>query len=507
MGVIKRIELIFTLLFGLNLTVLAQQAILNKPVSVSFRGISADSSLSLLQSKIGVDLTYNARFVSRNKLMNADFDSIPLSIVLDSIFGNPLLSYKIIDRQLVVVPQAQMTPETDSTYTCLRFTGQIIDDENRKPLPYSSVSILHKSLGVISNHDGFFVFQLPDNYKNDTLVISHLGYYEKKIPVTDLQTFQHIELHEKIVSLPEILIRNTSALGLVKKALSNISPNYITSPFTLRAFYREIVKKNKKYMSYTEALIDIYKRPLRPSLYKDQVKVLKQRKFTDIERRDTVIFKLKGGLDAVLQLDVIRNRPDFMLWGGLHNYVYSIQDITLLAGHLVYVISFYPRSDMVLPAFDGEMYIDAVSLAMVQIQFHYGRKSLKMMKVRYVLKSNSHVHAFPVSVRYLVSYKSFNGKYYIHHILGDIGFRVKKKQHWLRSGYEVSFEMMSTDINNLHPARFAAAETVKTKKIFSDFIPGYDFAYWKDANVMVPEPDINKVLQGLKREDLKIDKK
>ena len=126
------------------------------------------------------------------------------------------------------------------------------------------------------------------------------------------------------------------------------------------------------------------------------------------------------------------------------------------------------------------------------------------MKVRFVLKSNSYVHAFPVSVRYLVSYQPFNGKYYIHHILGNIGFRVKQKKHWLRSGYDVSFEMMSIDINNRHPVRFASGETVKTNKIFSDFIPGYDFAYWKNANVMVPESDINRILKGLKREDLKI---
>ena len=504
MSVIKKTGLVFMLLFSLTITVLAQQTILYQPVSITFHGLSVDSSLCLLQSKIGLNLTYNARFAPRSKLMNADFDSIPLSIILDSIFGNPLLNYKIIDRQLVVIPQLQMIPGTDSANTYRRFTGQIKDDENRKPLPYSSVSILHKSLGVISNHEGFFILQLPDNYKNDTLVISHLGYHEKKIPVAGLQTFQHIGLHEKIVSLPEILIRNTSARKLVKKALSKISANYFTGPFTLRAFYREIVKKNKKYMSYTEALIDIYKRPPRPSLYNDQVKVLKQRKFTDIVRSDTVIFKLKGGLDAVLQLDVIRNKPDFMVWSGLQNYVYAIRDITLLAGHLVYVVSFSPRSDMVLPAFEGEMYIDAVSLAMVQIQFHYGRKSLQMMKVQFVLKSNNYVHAFPVSVRYQISYQSFGGKYYIHHILGDIGFKVKQKHHWLRSGYDVSFEMMTTDINTRHPVRFAAAETVKTNKIFSDFIPGYDFAYWKNANIMVPESDISRILKGLKREDLKI---
>ena len=509
MSAIKKTGLLLALLMGISLIVYAQQDILNQPVSVSFHKIGVDSALRLLQSKTGFNLTYNARFLSQGKQMYANFDSIPLSIILDSIFGNPLLSYKIIDRQLVVLAQSKVSDSTSGLTPTIfkRYSGKIVEAKTGKSLPYSSVSVLHKGFGVISNKDGFFVIQVPDEFKRDTLVISYMGYYQKKVLISALQTFQTFGLHEKIVSLPEILIRNTSASGLVKKAISKISSNYYTEPFTIRGFYREIVKKNKKYMSYTEALLDIYKRPLRPTLYHDQVRVLKKRKYTDISDRDTVMFKLKGGLHAILQLDLVRNRPDFMLLNRMNDYKFAIQDITVMDGHLVYVISFSPRTDKILPALEGEIYIDATSLAMVQIQFHYARKSLQKLKVQYILRSSRNVHAFPILAKYQVSYQLFNGKYYIHYILGNIRFRVKQKRHWLRSTFDVSFEMMSTDINNRHPIRFASDETVKTNKVFSDFTSGYDIPYWKNANIIVPEADINRVLQDFKEKDLRIEQK
>jgi len=507
---IKKTGLLFALLMGISLIVYAQHDILNRPVSVSFHKLSVDSALHVLQSKTGFNLTYNARFIPLGKQMDANFDSIPLSIILDSIFGNPLLAYKIVDRQLVVLPPSKENSGSTSGLAPTiykRYSGKIVEAKTGKSLPYSSVSVLHKGFGVISNKDGFFVIQVPDEFKRDTLVISYMGFYQERMPVSSLQTFQTFGLHEKIVSLPEILIRNTSASGLVKKAISNISSNYYTEPFTIRGFYREIVKKNKKYMSYTEALLDIYKRPLRPTLYHDQVKVLRKRKYTDISDRDTVMFKLKGGLHAILQLDLVRNRPDFMLVNRMNDYKFAIQDITVMDGHLVYVISFSPRTDKILPALEGEIYIDAASLAMVQIQFHYARKSLQKLKVQYILRSSSNVHAFPILAKYQVSYQLFNGKYYIHYILGNIRFRVKQKRHWLRSTFDVSFEMMSTDINNRHPIRFASGETVKTNKVFSDFTSGYDIPYWKNANIIVPEADINRVLRDFKEKDLRIEQK
>ncbi len=491
------------LLAGCHTVASAQQAMLDQPVTVSFHQTTADSALRLLQVKTGLDLTYNADYLPKGKQINAEFQTVPLSIILDSIFGNPLLNYRIVGRQLVVFKPLPIR-KTDSCQPALakRYAGRVSDSKTGVPLPYASLGIGHKSIGVISNKDGIFVIRLPADLVNDTLVVSYMGYQARKIPVTDLKSFQTIGLQRKIVSLPEILIRTVSADVLVKKAVARIPDNYFRGAYTYRGFYREIIRKNKKYLSYTEALIDVYKHALRPTLYHDQVKVLKKRKFTDATARDTVMMKLQGGLDAMLRLDLVRHPPGFMQPGQLDKYTFSMRDITTLNGRLVYVITFSPRSSADLSPLSGEMYIDATSLAIVQVQFHYDRKALRTMKTRFVLRHKGRVDAFPVAARYRVVYQVFKGKYYVRYILGNIQFRVKQKHTWLRAVYDVAFEMMRTDINSTHPSRFASNETVKTNRIFSDLVPGYNLRYWNAANIMVPETNINRVLKNFKERDL-----
>ncbi len=495
--------LVFCLLAGTAPEAFAQQTVLSQPVSVSFHHTAADSALHLLEKATGYNLTYNARFVPQNRYMDAFFKSVPFGVILDSIFANPLLQYKQIGRQVVVfLPQDKRLfsrPE-------YRYTGRVVVAGTGAPLPYATAGILHRGFGVICNKEGFFAITIPEEYLKDTLMISALGYYPLKVPVSVLDSFRLFRLHQKIVSLPEILIRSLPARELVRRAILHIPDHYDANAFTFGGFYREEVKKNRQYMSYTEALLQIYKKPMRPTLYHDQVKVLKMRKYTNITTKDSVLFKLQGGLQAVLSLDLIRRQPGFLSAGQMNRFVYALQNMTVLDNRLLYVVSFSPRNENVLPAVTGTLYIDATSLAIVRIVFHYERKSLRKNRVQYVLKKRGHVQAFPVWAEYRVSYQRYQGRYYIQYVLGNIRFKVKRQKHWLRSTYTLSFEIMRTNINNKNPGRFAANETLPPGKIFSDQKTGYDVSYWHKANILVPEADIQQALKGFRKEVLGIKK-
>ncbi len=499
MAFLKKDLLIFVLMAWFTGATFAQQVTLQRPVSVSFPKLEADSALRLLERACGIHFTYNARFLPAHRQLNARFDSIPLAVVLDSIFGNPLLHYQLTGRQLVVFVAGDTVGRARQE-VAISLTGRVLNGRTEVPIPYASVSVLHRGLGVITNKEGYFVLKIPKSFLQDTLSVGFLGYHRQKVPVEKLRGFQVFRLYPKIISLPEILIRSISAHDLVARAIAKIPSNDFLPSYTFRGFYREEVKKNNRYMSYTEALLDVYKKPARPTLFHDQVKVLKMRKFTNVSRGDTVLFKLQGGLQAVLQLDMVRHRPAFLLRAGMDDFVYALQNMTVSNGRLLYVVSFAPRSEKARPAMQGTLYIDAATYAIVRMAFHYDRKSLRRHKVQYVVKSHGNVHAYPVEAGYQVSYRLYRGKYYVHYVLGNIRFRVKKKKQWLHSTYHISFEIMSTDIDNRHPVRFARNETMPVNKIFSDFVSGYDLSYWKNANVLIPEADIKKALQGFKME-------
>ena len=55
-------------------------------------------------------------------------------------------------------------------------TGKVFDERSHEPLGFASVSIAGKPVGTVTNAAGEFDFYIPEEYKNDSLIISHVGY-------------------------------------------------------------------------------------------------------------------------------------------------------------------------------------------------------------------------------------------------------------------------------------------------------------------------------------------
>ena len=75
----------------------------------------------------------------------------------------------------------------------------------------------------------------------------------------------------------------------------------------MTAFYRETIKKNRTYVSIGEAVVEIFKAPYNSDTRFDGVRIYKGRKSSDVEKMDTVLFKLQGGPVSVLELDIAKN--------------------------------------------------------------------------------------------------------------------------------------------------------------------------------------------------------
>jgi hypothetical protein len=58
----------------------------------------------------------------------------------------------------------------------------------------------------------------------------------------------------------------------------------------MTAFYRETIKKNRSYVSLSEAIVDILKQPY-ASFRQDQAELYKSRKQTDYKKLDTLVLQ------------------------------------------------------------------------------------------------------------------------------------------------------------------------------------------------------------------------
>ncbi len=74
----------------------------------------------------------------------------------------------------------------------------------------------------------------------------------------------------------------------------------------MTAFYREAIKRGRKNVSLSEAVVKIHKQPY-DSNADDDIALVKARKTADYDRLDTVALKLRGGPYNPLSIDLMKN--------------------------------------------------------------------------------------------------------------------------------------------------------------------------------------------------------
>jgi hypothetical protein len=90
--------------------------------------------------------------------------------------------------------------------------GKIIEQESNRPLSYVSIGIPDKPFGTLTDTLGNFIFQLTHENLSDSLQISLVGYFSKKIAVKDLLEEKEItiRLSIKIIELAEVVVTNSN---------------------------------------------------------------------------------------------------------------------------------------------------------------------------------------------------------------------------------------------------------------------------------------------------------
>ena len=255
-------------------------------------------------------------------------------------------------------------------------TGRVFDERSQEPLGFASVSIVGKPVGTVTNAAGEFDFYIPEEYKNDSLVISHVGYKSFRDKIDRLPKGSlSVGLKAISVLLREIVIREKDLTGkeIVAKAVKNLTLNYSTKPFCLQGFFRQIEEENGKYVLLAEAAVDLYdknfdgrpKRDLQESV--DVKEMRRSLRYGSQSKRDNIGIPLT---DLIENNDVRYNR------GMLDSAnTFSLDTITVYNDKLVYGVSMSRGTD------SGMLYIDMETFGFLKITME--RKSRDKSKNYY----------------------------------------------------------------------------------------------------------------------------
>lgn len=148
---------------------------------------------------------------------------------------------------------------SDEAVTTFSLVGMVTDQENGEPLPYVNMGILSKEIGTVSDINGQFSLYLQEEYANDTLRISSIGYKPVEMLVKDISQGEQpisIKLERKVTELKEVVI---AAKAFKRKTLGNKTKSkFLGTGFGYNQLGAEMGIKIKVRDSRTPVYVDAF---------------------------------------------------------------------------------------------------------------------------------------------------------------------------------------------------------------------------------------------------------
>ncbi|MGZ2369906.1 carboxypeptidase-like regulatory domain-containing protein [Ancylomarina sp. YFZ004] len=380
------------------------------------------------------------------------------------------------------------------------YKGKIKNKASGEMLIFANISVDGSNVATVSNSDGEFLLKIAKNLDVKTLTVSHIGFKNQEFTIASLKPKKNIlELESAIIPLDQINIYPHDPLFLVRSILKKVAENYTLDPSMMKGFYRETIKKNRTYVALSEAVVNINKSGYR-QMRDDQVQIFKGRKSQDVKKMDTLLFKLQGGPNTTLLLDIIKNPYNLLSGDFIENYDYTFKNITKLNDKIHYVIEFRQKEGIDLPLYYGLFYIDANNLALSSAKFSLNMENESEVRRMFIRKKPSGVKVTPLSADYIVNYQEKEGKWYFTYARGEIKFKCNWKRKLFNSKFSVMTEMAITDRTDDEAVRFKGKERFKSHQVMADEIGSFsDKNFWGASNTIEPDQSIEAAIKKLKR--------
>lgn len=401
---------------------------------------------------------------------------------------------------LIFLQSTDSTAQDQPHQAFKQYKGKVVDNTG-KGLPAAYLEVQETTISTVTNSEGEFSLKLPTDLEEVSVRITKMGYQTSSLPLEyfkDLDT--RITLEESAQVLSEVaLYTATDPEELVRNMLKKRGENYFNELIEMTAFYRESIKKRRRNVSLSEAVVKIHKQPY-TSISRDNVSIVKARKSADYERLDTLALKLQGGPFNTLNLDVMKN-PDFLLdVETLDNYEFTLKEPQRINNRHLYVVDF-EEYDHSKPWYYGTLFIDAESLTLVKADFELNVEDRNTASKWFVKRKPGGTKVYPVKVHYSVDYRERDSKWYYGYGQAELEFVVNWRRKLFNTRYSVKSEMAITQWKKPDldiPRR--SRDYISQRIVMSDDISGFaDNTFWGANNIIEPDKSIENAIEKIQQ--------
>ena len=248
-------------------------------------------------------------------------------------------------------------------------------------------------------------------------------------------------------------------------------------------------------MNVSEAVLQILKYSYIQPFKLEHVKFIKGRKYRDVEKMQSVNFRIEGGPFHFSRIDIARYMDFFPADDAEKVYEYKLEGLDFEYDRMVYLVSFEPIVDDGDLLYKGVLRIDTETYALISAAFELTKNSLRRSKKYLIRKESGKIKAKPYYAKYSINYRPYENKWVLNKIIGELKVYINDKKNGEKSMFTAVSELLMSDFKSAGNFKFKPSELYKSKYILTDKIKKYDPEFWENYNVIKPDENIEKVFK------------
>jgi hypothetical protein len=320
-------------------------------------------------------------------------------------------------------------------------SGQIIDSETKNPIPFAGISIKGTTLATVSDFEGNFNFEIPENHFEGKISVSCVGFKSKDYNIVDVAGNNNLilELISDNIEIDEVIVEKKSLLPytIMKKAVHFIPDNYLNIPYNYEFYFSSEDRLKNSESKKRELIV----------LMSDQTGYQKQsiyQTFKNINylflnvRRNFEPITLSDGstnLDEMLEYDIVRHKGNILDIDRLNQFEIVLKDEIVYNGDSVWVLAYKAQEPSLLVTggfydyfYSGEIFINKEDYAVL-----YNTTTVKssnqssISRTLYVNRENAEQDIKNVFSKFEVQYSKQNGIYVLNKISSETNYSYAKE--------------------------------------------------------------------------------
>lgn len=168
-------------------------------LSLSLKNATLEQAIDRIEEETGYSFLYADHVLDVSRVVNLEANNKDINLVLSRVFDNMNVDYKIVDKQIILSHKLESIPLAQQQGHTVQ---GVVLDSNQEPVIGANVLVKGTTVGTITDIDGRFTLEVPDNA---VLVVSYIGYLSTEL-VPGSKTDLTISLKEDSQNLDEVVV-------------------------------------------------------------------------------------------------------------------------------------------------------------------------------------------------------------------------------------------------------------------------------------------------------------